>query len=48
MNCEDEIMNEFKSWPEGYNRLANKIIPFYMRPMKGMLMKLFIRIIAEG
>lgn len=41
-------MNLYKSFPSGYNKLANKIVPIYMRPMKKLMMKLFIKIISEG
>ena len=41
-------MNPFKSYPEGFQKLARTIIPFYMRPVKGMLMRLFLQILTDG
>ena len=40
--------NEFKSYPEGYRKLANKIIPWYFKPMKDMLMRLLLTILTDG
>lgn len=41
-------MNEFKSYPDGYNKLMKKLIPFYYFSFRKTMMKLLIRIIAEG
>lgn len=38
----------FTSYPEGYNRLAGAIIPWYLKPMKKMLMRLFLMILTDG
>ena len=42
------MKNEFKSYPEGYQALAKKIIPWYFRPMKDMLMRLLLTILTDG
>ena len=39
--------DKYTSYPDGYNRLVRKVIPFYMRPMKNMLMKLLLQILTE-
>lgn len=36
------------SYPEGYNRLVKDIIPFYMRPVKDMIMRLLLTILTDG
>ena len=41
-------MKEYLSYPEGYNKLVKKIIPWYMRPMKKMLMSILLLVLAEG
>lgn len=40
--------NIYKSYPEGYEKLAGKIVPWYFRPMKGMLMRLLLTILTDG
>lgn len=40
--------NEFKSYPEGYQKLAGKIVPWYFKPMKDMLMRLLLTILTDG
>lgn len=40
--------NGYTSYPDGYNKLVKDIIPFYMRPMKKMLMRLFLTILKDG
>ncbi len=40
--------NIYKSYPEGYEKLARDIIPWYMRPAKGMLMRLLLTILTDG
>jgi len=40
--------NKYSSYPEGYNRLVKDILPFYMRPMKKMLMRLLLTILTDG
>ena len=38
---------DYVSYPEGFNRLASKIVPWYMKPMKKMLMRLFLTILTD-
>lgn len=38
----------YASYPDGYRKLVKKIIPFYLRPAKDMMMKLLIKILLEG
>ena len=38
---------DYTSYPEGYNKLMNKIIPFYMKPAKKMLTGLFLQILTD-
>ena len=38
----------YTSYPEGYKRLVKDIIPFYMRPVKDMLMRLLLTILVDG
>lgn len=40
--------NPYTSYPEGYNKLAKDIIPWYFRPMKNMLMRLLLTILTDG
>ena len=40
--------NKSTSYPEGFNRLAKAIIPWYLKPMKNMLMRLFLTILTDG
>ncbi len=40
--------NTYTSYPDGYNRLAKDIIPWYFRPMKNMLMRLLLTILTDG
>lgn len=39
---------KYTSYPEGYKRLVKDIIPFYMRPVKDMLMRLLLTILVDG
>ena len=41
-------MEEYKSFPEGYNKLVKKIIPWFMRPAKDMMMRLLLTILRDG
>ena len=41
-------MNKYTSYPEGYKKLIKDIIPWYMRPMKNMLMRLLLTILVDG
>ncbi len=40
--------NIYKSYPEGYNKLARDIIPWYMKPAKKMMMRLLLTILTDG
>ena len=40
--------NPYTSYPEGYEKLSKKIVPWYFRPMKGMLMRLLLTILTDG
>jgi len=42
------MQNNYTSYPEGYNKLVKDIIPWYMRPMKNMLMRLLLTILTDG
>ena len=41
-------MEKYKSYPEGYSKLVHDMLPWYMRPMKKMLMRLFLVILTDG
>lgn len=41
-------MNKYKSYPEGYNKLIKDMIPWYLKPAKDMLMRLFLTILTDG
>ena len=41
-------MSKYTSYPEGYEKLAKDIIPWYLRPMKAMLMRLLLQILTDG
>ena len=38
---------DYTSYPEGFDKLMNKIIPFYMKPAKKMLVGLFLQILTD-
>ena len=40
--------SRYSSYPEGFHRLAKDILPFYMRPMKKMMMRLLLVILTDG
>ena len=42
------MKNDYTSYPDGYQRLAKDIIPFYMWPVKDMLMRLLLTILTDG
>ena len=42
------MKENYTSYPEGYKRLVKDIIPFYMRPVKDMLMRLLLTILVDG
>ena len=39
--------NKYTSYPEGYQKLVKDIVPWYMRPMKDMLMRLLLTILTD-
>lgn len=39
---------DYTTYPEGYERLQKDIIPWYFRPAKAMLMRLFLTILTDG
>ena len=40
--------NKYTSYPEGFKKLAKDIIPWYLKPMKNMLMRLLLTILTDG
>ena len=42
------MKNEFKSYPEGYQKLMQKIVPFYFGPMRKKMMDLLLTILTDG
>ncbi len=38
----------YASYPDGYNKLLNKIMPFWARPAKKMMGDLLIRVLVDG
>lgn len=42
------MRSNYTSYPEGYRRVMRDIIPFYMRPVKDMLMRLLLTILTDG
>ena len=40
--------NPYTSYPEGYRKLMKDIIPWYMKPMKEMLMRLLLMVLTDG
>lgn len=42
------MKSNYTGYPEGYNRLVRDIIPWYMRPVKNMLMRLLLMILVDG
>ena len=47
MEKETKNTFDYTSYPEGYNKLVKKMIPFYLRPAKDMLMRLFLQILTD-
>ncbi len=41
-------MNEYLSYPEGYEKLCHDLLPLPLRPFKKMLMPLFLKILKDG
>ena len=42
------LKNEFKSYPEGYQKLMKKIVPWYFGPMREKMMRLLLTILTDG
>ena len=42
------MAGEYTSYPEGFNKLMNKLVPWYMGPMRSKMIKLFLTIITDG
>ena len=40
--------NIYKSYPEGYQKLARDIIPWYFGPMREKMMRLLLTILTDG
>ena len=38
-------MNEYLSYPDGYEKLCHDLLPLPLRPFKKMLMPLFLKIL---
>ncbi|NLL63521.1 MAG: hypothetical protein GX241_04670 [Ruminococcaceae bacterium] len=38
----------YASYPEGFNKLLNKIMPLWARPMKKIMGPLLIKILIDG
>lgn len=45
---EIEMKKDYTQYPRGYEQLQKDIIPWYMRPMKAMLMRLLLTILRDG
>ena len=45
---ETVMKSKYTSYPEGYNKVAKDIIPWFMRPVKDMLMRLLLTILVDG
>ena len=45
---EADMKGKYTGYPDGYNKLIKDIIPWYMRPAKGMLMRLLLTILVDG
>ena len=41
-------MSKYTSYPEGYNKLIKDMLPWYLKPAKAMLMRLFLVILTDG
>lgn len=41
-------MNEYLSYPEGYEKLCKDIMPVFLRPFRKMLMPLLLTILKDG
>ena len=47
--CEVQMMkNEFKSYPDGYQKLMKKLVPWFFGPMREKMMRLLLTILTDG
>lgn len=50
----EEVVEEKKtdwpyaSYPDGFNKLLNKVMPFWARPAKKMMGSLLIKVLVDG
>ena len=42
------MKNEFKSYPDGYQKLMKKLVPWYFGPMREKMMRLLLMILTDG
>ena len=42
------MKSKHTSYPDGYKKLVKDIVPWYMRPVKDMLMRLLLTILVDG
>ena len=40
--------NVYKSYPEGYQKLMKKLVPWYFGPMREKMMRLLLTILTDG
>lgn len=38
----------YASYPDGFNKLLNKVMPFWARPAKKMMGSLLIKVLVDG
>lgn len=48
VEAEKKVDWPYASYPDGFNKLLNKIMPFWARPAKKMMGALFIRVLVDG
>ena len=41
-------MEEYKSYPKGYNKLVRRMLPWWCLPMKKLYMRLLLTILTDG
>lgn len=41
-------IKDYTTYPEGYNQLVHDMLPWYMRPFRKMLMRLFLVVLKDG
>jgi hypothetical protein len=40
--------NVYRSYPEGYQKLMKKLVPWYFGPMREKMMRLLLTILTDG